>query len=136
MFEFLIGVALAILVAIFGAITNFDRDRSFYSTVLIVIASYYVLFSFIAIEAIAIEILIALIFCILAVFGATKWPLLLGLSIIFHGIFDYAHDSFIENSGVPVWWPAFCAGVDIALGIWVVYLSEVKKIYAVNKENT
>lgn len=44
----LIGLSLAFAVAIFGRIAGFDRDRAFYPTVLIVVASYYVLFAAVA----------------------------------------------------------------------------------------
>jgi hypothetical protein len=43
--EYLIGLILSLVVAGFAIIVGFDRDRSFYPTVLIVIASYYVLFA-------------------------------------------------------------------------------------------
>ena len=43
--EYLIGVALALaLTGVFAAM-GFDRDRSFYPVVLIVVATYYVLFA-------------------------------------------------------------------------------------------
>jgi hypothetical protein len=43
--EYLIGLILSLVVAGFAIIVGFDRDRSFCPTVLIVIASYYVLFA-------------------------------------------------------------------------------------------
>jgi hypothetical protein len=39
--EYLIGLILSLAVAGFAAIIGFDRQRAFYPTVLIVIASYY-----------------------------------------------------------------------------------------------
>ena len=42
--DYLIGVALALGVSVFAALAGFDRDRAFYPTLLVVIASYYVLF--------------------------------------------------------------------------------------------
>jgi len=53
----------------------------------------------------------------------------LGIGILLHGVFDYYHGHFINNSGVPEWWPAFCAGFDIVFGIWVIYLIQIKKVY-------
>jgi len=134
--EFLIGAILAIAIAIFAKVTRFEKERSFYSTVLIVIASYYVLFAFISFESIEIEIVIASIFSIAAIVGAFRWPVLLGLGILAHGVFDFVHSSFINNSGVPHWWPAFCAGVDIVLGLWVIYLVKIKGLYKVQNQNT
>ena len=40
-----IGIVLSLSVALFASRVGFDRDRAFYPTVLIVIASYYVLFA-------------------------------------------------------------------------------------------
>ena len=40
-----IGVVLSLGVAVLARGIGFDRDRAFYPTVLIVIASYYVLFA-------------------------------------------------------------------------------------------
>jgi hypothetical protein len=42
---FVIGIALSVGVALFARYVGFDRDRAFYPTVLIVIASTYVLFA-------------------------------------------------------------------------------------------
>jgi hypothetical protein len=43
--EYLTGLILSLAVAISAAIIGFDRERAFYPIVLIVIASYYVLFA-------------------------------------------------------------------------------------------
>ena len=39
---YLIGIVLSVGVALFARCVEFDRDRAFYPTVLMVIASYYV----------------------------------------------------------------------------------------------
>jgi hypothetical protein len=117
------GIVLALVLAISSRLLRFDQDRSYYAVVLIVIAAYYVLFAFIANEAIFEEVMIALFFTVVAIAGALRWPVLLGGGIVLHGVFDMAHGSIINNSGVPVWWPSFCASVDIVLGIWVVFFT-------------
>ena len=43
--EYLIGIALSLAVAGTAAAVGFDRERAFYPVLLIVIASYYVLFA-------------------------------------------------------------------------------------------
>lgn len=126
MIAFIVGVVLAIVLAVAGRVTKFDRDRSFFATLLIVISTYYVLFSFISFEAMVVEILVASAFSVVALAGALRWPILLGVGIFLHGVFDFSHVQLIDNSGVPVWWPPFCAGVDIVLGLWVIYLVKVK----------
>ena len=42
---YVIGIVLSVGVALFARHVGFDRDRAFYPTVTIVIASYYVLFA-------------------------------------------------------------------------------------------
>jgi hypothetical protein len=43
--EYLIGLILALTVVGLAAVVGFDRERVFYPTLLIVIASYYALFA-------------------------------------------------------------------------------------------
>lgn len=126
----IIGAALAVILASFARLTKFDRDRSYYAVVLIVIATYYVLFACIANEAIVAEILVAAMFSILATLGGLRWPMLLGVGIFLHGVFDTMHGYIISNPGVPVWWPAFCASIDIVLGLWVIFLVATKRASA------
>lgn len=127
MMAFSIGVFLAVVMALAARVTRFDVDRSFYATILIVIASYYVLFAFMAEEAIFFELLVAILFAGIAIFGAYRWAPLIGIGIMLHGVFDFVHPHIIQNSGVPDWWSAFCGGVDIVLGAWVIYLTKTHK---------
>ena len=120
--EYALGVILGLAIAAAAAVTGFARDRSFYPTVLIVIATYYVLFAVIggAHETLIAELMVAGGFILLAIVGyrTSLWVVALGL--VAHGIFDYTHGSFIENAGVPVWWPGFCLAVDVTLGAWLI----------------
>ena len=43
--QYLVGLILSLAVAGLATVIGFDRERAFYPTVLIVIASYYVLFA-------------------------------------------------------------------------------------------
>jgi hypothetical protein len=42
---YIVGIVLSAGVALFARVVGFDRDRAFHPTVMIVIASYYVLFA-------------------------------------------------------------------------------------------
>jgi hypothetical protein len=33
-----------------------------------------------------------------------------------HGVFDFFHQLFLQNPGVPVWWPGFCLSFDVLAG--------------------
>lgn len=123
-----VGLLLAVAVAALARLTRFDQDRSFYSTVLIIIASYYVLFGVLSGSghSLAWELVIALAFSAIAIVGALHASVLVGAGIFAHGLFDLVHDSLIENAGVPNWWPSFCGSVDVALGLWVLLLSRTR----------
>ena len=81
--EYLIGVGLAVLVCVFASVVGFDRDRVFYPTVVIVNATYYILFAVIgaSTRVLAFESLMASAFLVLAVAGFKKnlWVAVVGL---------------------------------------------------------
>ena len=116
--EYLIGVALSLAVAGAAAVIGFDRERAFYPTVLIVIASYYVLFAVMGSSGrvLVMEIVVASGFLLLAVLGFKRNLWLVAGAITWHGVFDFVHHLFIENPGVPHWWPGFCLVFDVVLG--------------------
>jgi len=117
--EYLIGLILSIAVAGFAAASGFDRERAFYPTVVIVVASYYVLFAAMGASrgTLIIETLVTIGFLLVAVLGYHRnvWFVVAGL--IGHGIFDFVHHLFIDNPGVPRWWPGFCGAFDALLGV-------------------
>jgi len=116
--EYLIGVVLAAVMCAFALLTGFDRDRAFYPTMLIFIAGLYILFAVMgsSIQPLTIESLVAGLFLVVAVVGFKKnlWFVVAGIAG--HGVFDFFHHLFIENPGVPVWWPGFCLAFDILAG--------------------
>ena len=119
--EYAIGLILGLSVAAAAAIIGFDRQRAFYSTVLIVVASYYVLFAVMgaSTRTLAVEIIVASAFFLSAVVGFKTTPWLLAAAIAGHGVFDFAHHWFIENPGVPQWWPGFCLAFDVSFGAFL-----------------
>ena len=122
--EYLIGVALAAAVCAFGLLAGFDRERVFYPTIVIVNATYYILFAVMgsSTPALAIESLVAGAFLTVALVGFKKnlWLAVAGLAG--HGVFDFFHHMFIQNPGVPVWWPGFCMSFDVLAGIFLAVL--------------
>jgi hypothetical protein len=112
---YVIGIVLSLSVALFARYVGFDRDRAFYATVLMVIASYYVLFATMSqsIQTVVLESVLMTVFVIAAVVGfkSSAWIIVAGLAG--HGVFDALHGYVVENSGVPVWWPAFCLACDL-----------------------
>ena len=119
--EYMIGWVLALAVAGLATIVGLDREQSFYPTVLIVIASYYVLFAVMggSGNTLVIEILVACGFSLLALFGFKKNLWLVAAAMVGHGVFDFVHHVLIENPGVPHWWPGFCLAFDAMAGAWL-----------------
>ena len=108
--EYLIGLILSLAVVGLATVVGFDRARAFYPTVMIVVASYYVLFAAMGASrrTLVIEIVIAGAFLLVAVFGFRKNFWFVVAALIGHGVFDFVHHLFIDNPGVPHWWPGFC----------------------------
>ena len=116
--EYLIGLMLSLAVAGFAAVIGFDPERAFYPTVMIVIASYYVLFAAMGASGrtLIIEIVIASAFLMIAVLGFRENLWIVVAALIGHGVFDFIHHFFIDSPGVPHWWPGFCLAFDALLG--------------------
>jgi hypothetical protein len=114
---FLAGFALAPAVATFALFAGFDRDRSFYPTVLIVIASCYVLFAVMGGDgtSLAYDAAGFLLFCAAATIGLKKSRWIVVGALACHGLFDAFHSRLISNPGTPIWWPAFCLSFDLAV---------------------
>jgi len=119
--EYLIGLVLALIIASFAMLVGFDRERAFYPTVLIVVALYYVLFAAMGASArvLGLEIAAAITFSLVAAVGFRHNPWIIVAGLIGHGLFDFVHASFIQNLGVPQWWPGFCGAYDVAAGGWL-----------------
>ena len=117
--EYIIGAGLGIFIPLFAASVGLGRDKAFYPTVLIVIASYYMLFAAMggSPRAAFIEIAAMTVFVAAAVVGFRfgLWWVVLGLFA--HGVFDFVRGGLIENPGVPSWWPGFCLSIDVVLSV-------------------
>jgi pimeloyl-ACP methyl ester carboxylesterase len=112
--EYVVGVALAFAVAVFAAKAGFDRDRAFYPTVLVVVASYYDLFAVVggSMPALAIESVSLAAFAGVAIIGFRSNLWLVVVALFAHGALDLGHGRLVANPGVPSWWPMFCLAFD------------------------
>ena len=123
---YLVGALLALAVGRLGTVVGLDRDRAFYPTILVVIASYYVLFAVMggSTRALVVEVVVATAFLVVAVVGFKHSLWLVAVAFAVHGILDLFHGQLIPNPGVPIWWPAFCLAYDgvaagyLALLLW------------------
>jgi hypothetical protein len=122
--EYLIGMLLSLAVVALAATMRMDRDRAFYPTVLIVVASYYVLFAAMggSGRTIVVEIVVASGFLLFAIVGYKISLWLVAIGLVGHGVFDIFHHLVIENPGMPHWWPGFCMACDVVLGGFLMVL--------------
>jgi len=115
MLPYVAGVVVAIAVALFARRVGFDRERAFYPTVLIVVASYYVLFATMggSLQTVVLESVVMMVFVVAAVAGFRGSPWLIVGALALHGVQDALHGALVANPGVPVWWPAWCLAFDV-----------------------
>ncbi len=113
---YLIGIVLALAVSVYATALRLDRDRAFYPTVLVVVASYYVLFAAMggSGRVIVVESLIMGVFVLAASVGFRRSLWLVVAALAAHGVQDFFHARLVANPGVPAWWPAFCLSYDVA----------------------
>ena len=127
--EYAIGVILAVVVGMFASVIGFDKERSFYPVVLIVIAALYLLFAVMASSprAVVVEAIPALVFVTAAAVGfrTTPWLVVAGLAL--HGVFDFFHSAVIANPGVPVWWPGWCLAYDVVAAAYLAALIFIRR---------
>jgi hypothetical protein len=120
----LIGALLALGVGLLATSSRLDRDRAFYPTVAIVIASYYTLFAVMgaSTRALVLESLVAATFAAVAILGfrSSLWIVVIALGA--HGLFDLVHGMVVSNPGVPGWWPAFCLTYDATAAGYLAWL--------------
>jgi hypothetical protein len=119
-----VGLVLSLAVATFARTVGLDRDRAFYPTVLIVIASYYVLFAAMigSIETVLFECVLMTGFVAAAILGFKSNSRIVVSALAAHGVLDLFHGAFVENAGVPNWWPAFCSAYDLGAAAALAYL--------------
>jgi hypothetical protein len=129
---YIIGIVLALLSVVLARLAALDRDRAFYPTILIVIATYYVLFAVIggSFGALVVESIVMTAFAIVAVLGFRFNLWLVVFALAAHGVFDFVHGNVVVNPGVPIWWPGFCLAYDVvAAGFlaWLLYQRKLNK---------
>ena len=125
-----VGALLAFAVGLLATASGLDRDRAFYPTVTIVIASYYALFAVMgtSTDALVLESVVGAVFLAVAVSGfrSSLWVVVLALAA--HGVFDLVHSRVISNPGVPAWWPVFCLTYDVTAAAYLAWLLKIDRI--------
>jgi len=124
MLPYVVGILLSLVVAVFARYSGFDRDRAFYATAVVVVASYYVLFAVMggSIHALVVESMVMTPFVAAAVLGFRSSTWIVVAALAGHGVLDGFHGLVIDNAGVPPYWPAFCASYDVGAAGWLAWL--------------
>lgn len=128
--ELVVGVVLGLGVCGLGTVVGFERDRSFYPVMMIVIASYYSLFAAMGGDAriLGFETAIAGAFLVLALVGFRTSLWILVFALLGHAAFDSVHHHVVTNPGVPAWWPMFCASIDAVAALYLAWLLLSKRV--------
>lgn len=130
MVPFLIGLSATVAAIIGAHWAGMANSRATYTTTLIAIALFYIVF---AIEhgspsTIIINILIAGGFIALALLGQRFSIFLVAIGLLGHGLFDVMYHAS-GDSPAPSWWAPLCLAVDVALGgylLWRLYVAREK----------
>lgn len=133
MLPYVVGIVASMGVAVFARVVRLDRDRAFYPTVTIVVASYYVLFAVMSgsVRTVVLESLVMALFTAAAVVGFKSSAWVVVAALAGHGVFDVAvHGHVIENAGVPAWWPAWCVAYDVGAAAclgWILMRDDTRR---------
>lgn len=133
--EYVIGVILGLCACGLGTVAGLERDRAFYPVMMIVIASYYVLFAVIGGDGrtLGVEVAISMVFVCLAVIGFRTSLWIVTAAILGHAGLDLVHGHVVTNAGMPAWWPMFCASIDAFAALYLAWRLLSRRIDAHNR---
>lgn len=127
MIEALIGIAVGVLTIVLARVIR--GQRWLYSLGLLTLPSLYASFAVQAGEpAVGVKEMIygvpfvvaGLVFAFVSV---RQSAVVVGAFWILHALYDFTHNQFITNAGVPGWYPVFCFSVDVVVGAYLLWLS-------------
>ncbi|WP_018611719.1 DUF6010 family protein [Segetibacter koreensis] len=139
MIQLLSAIAITLFVIVFTRLLSKQvTARLVAATSLCSIAFIYVGFSLKGnpVSSILLEILVAIVFYLIAVIGYSKNNLLIAYGISLHGIWDILHHkAAFVTTDVPAYYPLFCFIVDVLLGVYffLVFRRPKKTKVVINK---
>jgi hypothetical protein len=110
----IVGIVGAILTTFLGWSKFIPDAFIFHSAMLVMIGSIYMGFAFMdgRVSIVILELSVATIFIVLALLGLWQAPLLIGVGLVLHGLWDIAHHPKAIKTKIPIWYPPFCASFD------------------------
>ena len=129
---YLIGIGLALAILLSVRWVGLDRDRSFYPTVMIVIALLYGLFAVMggSMRALGLESVAMAGFIFVTILGFKRNLWWVVGALFAHGVYDFFHGHLFVNPGVPAWWPQFCSAFDVVAAAFLAVLIRLAKTSA------
>jgi hypothetical protein len=126
---YLIGIGLALAILLSVRMVGLDRDRSFYPTVMIVIALLYGLFAVMggSMRALGLESMPMAGFIFVTILGFKRNLWWVVGALFAHGVYDSLHGHLFINPGVPMWWPQFCSAFDVVAAAFLAGLIRLAK---------
>lgn len=124
-----IGVVIAVLVVLRFKARKLEKTTWAYPIFLATFPVYYWTFAVYASDYAALlkEFMVGVAFLVVAYiaykFKSFATLLLLAVGYVIHAAYDFYHDLFFVNAGVPTWWPEFCGSVDVLIGGYIAYLA-------------
>lgn len=128
-YAFAIGIFIAMIVVLRFRSQGLEKTKWAYPVLLATFPVHYWAFAAYASDYTALlhEFMAGAAFLAIAFVGykfrSFAIFLLLGLGYVAHAVYDFYHDAFFVNPGVPTWWPEFCAAVDVLIGGYAIYLA-------------
>lgn len=131
MIQILSAVATALFVILFTILlSKYFSARLIAATILCSIAFIYVGFSLKGntLNSIVLEVIVAVVFYLIAIIGYSRHNALIAYGIVLHGIWDIAHqNTLLIKTDIPHYWPAYCLLVDIITGIYFFIVFKTQK---------
>ena len=122
MIQILSAITTALIVIIFTVLLSKHFSAKLVAaTILCSIAFIYVGFSLKGntIGLIVLEVLIAVVFYLIAVIGYSKNNYLIAYGIVLHGIWDISHhNAALVKTDIPDYWSLYCLITDIICGVY------------------
>lgn len=117
---------------VFGAarVSGFIRERLFAPILLIFIAVFYIVFAVQdrRTDIVIYETLVFIVFFMVAYKSFYGSLYLAVVGLVLHGMYDFMHNYFFINRGIPVWFPQFCMTFDILFAVFLLlYFKNQKK---------
>ena len=124
-----IGIVIAVFVVLRFRARRLEKTKWAYPIFLATFPVYYWFFAayssgqFVLLKEFVAGIAFLVISYIAYRFKTSTTLLLLAVGYVAHAAYDFYHDIFFINDGVPRLWPEFCGSVDVLIGSYVAYLA-------------